>query len=133
MPGRCVKVTRLFPSAEEAAEKKEFAEVIGVVVGDEEGFAEQRLTGAVGERGEEVGVLLADNPDQGVKSGTEGMDGLVPGCGVGRSGRFWPVAGGKFRGDVLWIARELEDVPLSDAHVFENFPRRVRGAFGANA
>ena len=31
------------------------------------------------------------------------------------------------------IAGEFEDVPLGDAHVFEDFPGGVRGAFGADA
>ena len=30
---------------------------------------------------------------------------------------------------MLGIARELENIPLGDAQVLENFPRRVLGAF----
>jgi hypothetical protein len=38
-----------------AAQKEEFAEVVGVVVGDEEDFAEDGLAVAMGERSEEIG------------------------------------------------------------------------------
>ena len=45
----------LVPGAEEAAEDDEFAEVVGVVVGDEQGFAEKVLAFASTEGFVEVG------------------------------------------------------------------------------
>lgn len=119
--------------AENTTQNQEFAQVVGVVVGDEEGFAEDGLAGAVRERREEVRVFVLHEFDHGVEIGVEGFDRVVPGFGVGRRGRFWPVAGRPIRRNVFRVAREFEDVPLRKAHVFEHFPGGVRGAFRADA
>jgi hypothetical protein len=57
--------TRLFPGAEEAAEEDQGAEVVGVVIGDEQGFAENGLPIAVRERSEQVGGFILDELDHG--------------------------------------------------------------------
>jgi hypothetical protein len=44
----------LFPGAQLAAEQEQFAKVVGVVIGQEEGFAQNGLAVAVGQRGEKV-------------------------------------------------------------------------------
>ena len=56
----------------------------------------------------------------------EGFGAFLPRIGRGRSVRRRPVALGKLRRDVLGVAREFENVPESDAHVFEQLPGRVR-------
>ena len=54
-------------SAEQAAEDDEFAEVVGVVVGDEEGFAEEVLAVAPAEGFEEIGLRVFDERDEGLE------------------------------------------------------------------
>ena len=48
------------PSADEAANDDDLAQVVGVVVRDEQGFAKNRLTCAVGNAREEVGLGIYD-------------------------------------------------------------------------
>lgn len=45
---------RSFPGAQLAAEQEQFAEVVGVVIGEDEGFAQDGLAVAVRQRGEKV-------------------------------------------------------------------------------
>lgn len=107
--------------------------MVGVVVGKEEGFAEDGLAGAVGKRREEVGIFVLDEFDHVFTVDAKRGDGFVPGFGVRGSGRFRPVADGPIGRDVFRVAGEFEDVPLSDAHVFEDFPGGVGGALRADA
>lgn len=54
------------------------------------------------------------------------LDALLPSPVARRRFRVWPVSLRPFWRDMLRIAAELEYVPLSDAHVLEQLPRRVR-------
>jgi len=123
------KLDWLFPGAQLATEQEQFAEVVGVVVGSEQDFAEDGLAVAVGERGEEIGGFVFYDFDHGFKVGAERGCAFAPGSVVGRGLGFWPVAGGEFGRNVPGVARELQDVPLGEAHVLQHFPRGVRGAF----
>ena len=53
-----VRSSHLWPCSEEAAKDDEFAEMVGVVVGDEQGFAEEVLAVAPAEGLVEVGVRV---------------------------------------------------------------------------
>ncbi len=74
------------PCAEQAAEDDEFAKVVGVVVGDEESFAEEVLAVAPAEGFVEVGVGLGEEGFELFGVAADGGDGLVPGVGGGRFG-----------------------------------------------
>jgi len=52
--GRDRQGAGLFPGAQLAAQQEQFAKVVGVVVGQKEGFAQDGLAVAVGQRGEKV-------------------------------------------------------------------------------
>ena len=69
----------LVPGAEETAKDDEFAEMVGVVVGDEEGFAEEVLAVAPAERFVEIGGGIFDESFEGFEIGADGCDGFVPG------------------------------------------------------
>ena len=69
------------PGAEETAEDDEFAEVVGGVVGDEQGFAEKVLAVAPAEGFVEVGFGVFDEGDEVLEIGVDRGDGLVPGVG----------------------------------------------------
>jgi hypothetical protein len=78
----------LVPDAEEAPEEDEFAEVVGVVVGDEEGFAEQVLAGAPEEWLVEVDVRLQEELLELVLVGADLGDVLFQASGVGGAGEL---------------------------------------------
>ena len=88
------------PGAEQAAENDEFAEVVGVVVGDKEGFAEKVLAVAPAEGFEEIGVGLLMSAMKCLRSLWMAAMDCVPGVGRGWLWRFWPVAVGPLDGVV---------------------------------
>jgi hypothetical protein len=116
------------PGAEEAAEEDELAEMVGGVVGDEEGFAEEVLAFAPPEGFIEVGAGVLDEGFEVFEVGVDRGDGLVPGVGIGRLVVFGPVVVGPLDG-VVAAGRgcgEVEDVALGDAEMLEKLPGRVR-------
>jgi len=121
------RLSLLVPGAEETAEDDEFAEMVGVVVGDEEGFAEKVLAVAPAKGFEEVRLRIFDERDEGFEIGVNDLDGTVPGVVGGWFGGLrpvvlWPahgvVAAGGWRG-------EVEDVALGDAEMLEKLPGGV--------
>lgn len=123
----------LFPCAEELADEDELADVVGVVVGGEQGLSQEGLAVAVGDFGVEVVGLIGDEGDEGLEVIAEGADGLVPGLVVRRGGLGRPVACGPLGRLVVGVAGKFENVGLGDAEMLEEFPGRVVGAFGALA
>ncbi len=123
---------RLLPGAEQAAEDDEFARVVGRVVGDEEGFTQQRLSFAPGEGfGEGCGVGCGEEMFEGLTVFIDLVDGVDPGVRGGRRGVGGPVGVGPLAGLVgvavaVVVAREVKDVALGDADVLEDLPGRVR-------
>ena len=65
--------------------------MVGVVVGDEEGFAEKVLAVAPAESFEEVGVWVFDEGDEGFEVGMDELNGTVPGIGRWWFGGMGPV------------------------------------------
>jgi hypothetical protein len=117
----------LVPCAEEAAKENEFAEMMGVVVGEEKSFAEEILAVAPAEGFVEIVRGLFDEGDEVFQVAMNGGDGFVPGVSGGRLGRAGPVGIGPFDGMVASGGRrgEVEDVALGDAKVFEKLPGGV--------
>jgi hypothetical protein len=116
---------------EEAAEEKELAEVVGIVVDEEDGFGSEGLVVGVGNGGEEIGFL--ERGEEFFAVGAESGDGFVPGFGVGRLGRFGPVAVGEVGRLVFGIQGVLDDIPLGDAQVFDELVGGVGKIVGPNA
>jgi len=102
----------------------DLAEVVGIVVGDEEGFAENGLAIAVGDLGVEIGRGIRDKLTHGVEVVADLGDGAVPifGCGIG----FRPISVRPFWRLVCGIPAELEYIGGGDADMFEQLPSRVR-------
>lgn len=119
------------PDIQKAAKEQELAEVVGVVVDNEDSFRGEGLIVSVGNRGEDVGLLKGDDEFPAV--GTKRCNGLVPGFGVSRLGRCRPIAIGKGGGYVFGIQGVFDDVPLGDAEMFEKLPGGVRKIVGARA
>ena len=116
---------------EETAQEDELAEVVGVVVDEEDGFRGQGLVVGVGDGGKEVGFF--DRREEFLAIGAEGSDGPLPGFGIGRLGRLGPVTTGKTGRFVLGIADVFDDIPLGDAEVFDQLPGGVGQIVGASA
>src|SRR5258708_6038506 len=115
------------PGAEETAEDDEFAEMVGVEVGDEKGFAEEVLAVAPAEGFEEVGLRIFDERDEGFEIGVNDLDGAGPGVGGGGVGGVRPVVLGAAQGGVAaggWRGK-VQDVAQGDAEVFEKLPGGV--------
>ena len=121
------------PGAEGAAEVDELAEVIGIVVGEDEGFAQNGLALAVGDFGVEIGARIFDELNHFAQIVFKGFDGFVPLFFARRDRGLRPVAFGKFGRDVRVIAAKFQNVPLGDADVFEELPPRVREALRVGA
>jgi hypothetical protein len=116
---------------EEAAEKEELAEVVGVVVEEEDGFGGEGLVVGVGDGSEEIGFF--EGGEEFFAVGAQGSHGFVPSVGVGRFGRLGPVAVGEIGRFVFGIEGVLDDVPLGDAEMFDELPCGVGKIVGARA
>jgi hypothetical protein len=93
------------------------ADVVGIMVGEEKSFVEERLVVGVRDGSQKIGLGVFDSGGELFEVGAKGGDAFLPGFFVGRFGRFWPVAGRKIGRSVLGVKRVFDDVPLSDAEV----------------
>ena len=122
------------PGAEEAADGDELAQVVCVVIGDQEGFAEDRVGRLLGlgvaDWFEEIDRGVRDQIHHRLKVGPECGDGLVPGCGARRRVGGGPVAVGELGGGVLWVDAVAENIPLGDSHVLDQTPGSVGKTWG---
>ena len=71
------------------------SQVIGIVVGNQQSFSQDRLSGAVGNRGVEIGGGIYYQIRHGLKILLEGSKTLVPGAFIRGFRTFRPVALGK--------------------------------------
>lgn len=109
------------------------AEMVGVVIGEEKSFVQQRLVIGVRDGGKKIGCGIFDFGGEPFQVGVKRSHAFRPGFFVRRFGRFGPIGGRKIGRSVLGIERVLDDIPLSDAKMLEEFPGRVRSALGALA
>ena len=104
--------------------------MIGVVIGYEDGLAQDRLSLTMWDCSEQVHVGINQQSLHFLHVVLKLGDAFSPRCIVGRSFVGRPVAGRKLRGNVAWITAELENVPLADAQVLKQLPRGVRASLG---
>src|SRR5580704_12620280 len=100
--------------------------MIGIMIGEQQGFAQNRLSLAVRYFGGQISTRIRHQMDHFEQIALEGRDALVPSLTIGRRRCFWPVTGWKRRRDVFWISAELQDIPLREPRVFEQLPARMR-------
>src|SRR5262249_36836851 len=113
---RCLALPLLIlPRAQGAAQQHEVSPGIGVVVGNEQRLAQDRLPLAVRDRREQVRGRVRDQVLHRLQIGAEGGEAPLPGAIIRRSIALGPVPVRKLWRDVLWVAAELEDVPLGYA------------------
>jgi len=100
----------LGPNVEEAAKQDELAEVVGIVVNQQNGFVGEGLTIGVRNGCQNIGFF--ERGDEFLAVSAEGGDGLVPCLRIGRLGRLGPVALGKIGRFVFGVESVVDDVPL---------------------
>lgn len=110
------------PGGEETADEDELAEMVGVVIGEEKSFVQQRLVIGVRDGRKKIGCGIFDFGGELFQVGVKRSDAVLPGFFVGRFGRFGPIASRKIGRSVLGIERVFDDVPLGDAEMLEEFP-----------
>lgn len=116
------------PRAQQPPHQHQLADVIGIVVGRQQRFAEHRLPVPVGNSRKKVHRFVAHHLAQRFQVAAEGAHAFIPGLLVGRRGFGGPVASGPVGRLVLRVPREFENVPLRNAQVLDQLPRRVLGA-----
>src|ERR1039458_5487932 len=104
--------------------------MIRSMVGGDQCFSQDGLPFAVRNLGEEIRRLIADQVAERLKIPAKGFSALVPGLGIRRRLGSGPIADWKFGRPMVRISRELKDVPLGDAQVFQHLPCRMLRMFG---
>ena len=120
------------PGAEQTPQQNQLAEVIGIVVGHQQGFAKQRLSVAMRNRSEKIIGRVFDKLFHFGRVPAERRDTRVPRRRIGGSIALGPVALRPLRRFMLGVAAEFKNVPLSDAQVLEEPPWRERQIFHAS-
>src|SRR5437667_278672 len=114
------------PGPEQASEQHKLSHVIGVVIGEDERFAQHGLSSAVRDLREQIDLRVAYQSLHLSEVALHLGGALVPGCLVGRRVAYGPVARRPVGGDVFRALRELDDIPLRDPDVLEDAPRGER-------
>src|SRR5687767_13072360 len=103
------------------------------MVGDEQELADVRLSGAVRDLREQVDRFVDRERLECRAILAERGDRVIPRLVAWRLGRRRPVIVRPGRLLVARVAAEVEDVPLRDAQVLDELPRRMRKAADADA
>lgn len=93
------------------------------MVGGDQDFTQQGLSGAVRQLRKQVCCLVAHQIAQRLQIDEDLFDRSAPFGGPGD--RTVPITVRKIRRDVAGVPAEFENVPLSDANMFEEFPGGV--------
>ena len=101
--------------------------MIRVMIGNEQRFSKNGLPAAVRDLCEQIGFFVADQLAHRFEIAQNLRAGFSP--IFGRAFGFMPVTFGKLGRNVACVITEFDNIPLRDAHVFEQFPRRVRRVF----
>src|SRR5208282_2598383 len=99
--------------------------MICVVIGHQQGFAENGLAVAPWDSGQQVGLGIFYQILHRLEVLPEFFHTCIPNGGGRRSFCLRPIPFGPFRRDVFRVAAEFQNVPLRDAQVFQQHPERV--------
>jgi len=95
------------------------------MVGDEKDLAQDGLPVSPGNSPVEIGFGMGDEIFDGLQIFLEGRDACGPGLFRGRGFGCGPIFLGPFAGNIFWVAAELEEIPLGQAHVLQEHPCSV--------
>ena len=116
------------PGAEQPPHCYQLPQMIRIVIRDEKRFPKNRWPVAVGNRYKQIRRGVGYQILQGSQISAEGFQALFPSHRIRRRVPVRPVTIRERWRDVFWIPAEFEDVPLGDAHVFEEVPGGMRYA-----
>src|SRR5579872_4033066 len=109
----------LFPGAEQATQENQLSNMVGIVIGDQQGFAQERLTLPVRNRSEKIVGRIHDDLRHFSQISPEAGHARIPRGRTRRSIVVGPISFWPLRGFMLWISAELEYVPLRQAQMFQ--------------
>src|SRR5882757_5590372 len=104
--------------------------MVGIVVGDQKRFAKQSLAVSMGDLGSKVTFGVRNQGRHGFQISQYLLYARVPGFFIWRSLRLGPVLIWPFGRFMLTGAAEFKNVPLGNADMLQQLPRRVRSALG---
>jgi hypothetical protein len=116
------------PCAKHAPDCDQFAEVVGIVVDDEDQLAQIGLTRAVRDAGEQIDFGIRGETLQRLEIAVERSDSGIPSAVRGRRGVCRPVVVGPLHFAIVRVEAEVENIVLRDADVLHDLPRRMRHA-----
>ena len=111
------------PDAQQSSDIDQLTEVMRVVIGNQHGFAKDRLAVSPGNLGKKIGLRIFDQLLHRPKIVVKGVNALVPGGRARRRRAFRPVVIRQRERLVFRVDAELQDVPLRQAHVLDQHPR----------
>jgi hypothetical protein len=114
------------PGAEQAAHVDQLGDVVGVVIGKQQGLTQNRLAVTPRDAGVQLSLGIRHQGLHGLHIFSELPDAAGPGRSAWRRFSLRPVSLGPFGRGVLGAAAELENVKLREAKMLEQHPRRVR-------
>ncbi len=115
-----------WPYSEGATNGHQLPQMVSVVVGNKQRLAENGLPVTVRNWGKQVRRGIGHEVLHSAQVSAEGINAAIPRRRGWWSRSLGPIAVGKLRRDMFRVAAEFKDVPLSDAHVLQEAPRRVR-------
>lgn len=110
---------------QQAAHQNDFADVVGGVVGNEQGLAQNGLAGAVRDGGQQVGARRVQQMQKPLPVLPDMVQGCLPLLFIGGSVGGRPVALRKFWRLVFGVDGELHNIPLRDADMLDQLPDGV--------
>src|SRR6267143_1153825 len=128
-PARVGRLLLLGPGPQAAAQVHQLPQVVGVVIREDQRLTKNRLSIAVRNLREQVGPRIFHQLDHFFQIVLKLMHAVVPRRSIRRHRRLRPVTFGKTGRLMLWIAAELQDVPLRKPGVLQQLPAGMRQAF----
>src|SRR5690242_1835363 len=118
--------TLTLPNTQQSSDHQQLAQMVGIVVRYQQSFAQNSLPVTPRNPGVEVSFGISYQILHAFQVGAKLLHALLPGGRAGRSFTFRPILIGEFRRNMFRTAAEFHNVPLRDAHVLQQTPRRVR-------
>src|SRR5579864_6774863 len=99
--------------------------MIRVVIGYQQSFAKNRLAVTPWYAGEQIGLRIFYQILHRLQVLPEFLDACIPSSGTGGSFRRGPISFRPFWRSMLRVAAELQNIPLRDAQVLQQHPKRM--------
>ena len=122
-------MNKSLPTSKYFHEQHHLPEVIGIVICNQHRFAKDRLPGSMRNILVKIDIGIEHELFHRIEIMPKRSNTRLPCRPVLRSHVFGPITFGPFRRLVTGVTTKLKNVPLRDADVLEEFPKRPRCAF----